>query len=184
MQVPNTVCITIASVVLLSCSASNPVGRDAAPQHGSPPVNIDLSAVTFLPSTHHGDWRGDNRLWVMDPETPYRSTGTSQVTPNVVRYTWAHEGEQHTGEIVLSGQPAALQARWTDTWHAKEPMILNGFAEQGRITLYGTYSAGEYGVWGWQIEIDVQDRESFFLRMRNVVPGLGPVPAVIFHGTR
>ncbi|TVQ75967.1 MAG: hypothetical protein EA380_09665 [Phycisphaeraceae bacterium] len=120
----------------------------------------------------------------MDPETPYRSTGSARVSTDVIEYTWEHEGKPHSGEIVLSGQPAALEARWTDTWHSKEPMILHGFADNGRISLYGTYSAGEYGAWGWQIEIDVQDRESFFLRMRNVVPELGPIPAVILHATR
>ena len=140
--------------------------------------------VAFLPASHHGDWKGDNRLWVMDPDKPFRSKGTARIAADKIAYTWEHEAKGHSGEIVLIGQPAALRAEWTDSWHAKETMTFHGCLCQGRLTLYGTYPAGEGIEWGWQIEIDVQDSESLFLRMRNVMPGHEPVPAVIFHGRR
>lgn len=139
---------------------------------------------SLLPGSHHGSWKGSNRLWVMDPDKPFRSAGTVQGTGDEVRYTWTHEDRSQTGVIRLSGQPAALRADWTDTWHAKDGMTLHGFRREGVVQLFGTYPDGQGGSWGWQIEIDARDPESFVLRMFNVIPDLGPVPAVVLSATR
>lgn len=138
----------------------------------------------LLAATHHGQWKGPSRLWITDPENALRSDGEAEVAACALDYTWAYEGQKQTGRIELSGQPLAIEAKWTDTWHAAGGMILHGELRDSRLTLRGTYGAGEYGVWGWIIELDCQDRERFFMRMHNVIPGIGPMPAVILEGMR
>lgn len=140
--------------------------------------------TVFFPPTHHGVWKGANRLWMMDPDNPSRSDGSAEVGPQSVTYTWEHEGVRHTGTIDLKGQPHALKANLTDTFHAAAGLTLHGFMRHGRINLYGTYPAGDYGEWGWIIELDMQDREHFFVRMYNVIPGHDPVTAVVFQSSR
>jgi predicted enzyme related to lactoylglutathione lyase len=164
--------------------SATPQPEPTNPQERPTVTSLDGNATAFLPETHHGAWSGPNRLWMTDPETPFHSEGTVNIAHTSITYTWAHEGTEHRGEITLRGQPEALEATWTDSWHAPDPMILHGRREGGRTTLYGIYPAGKDVHWGWQIELDTEDRESFVLRMRNVVPGIGPVPAVVLHGTR
>lgn len=138
-----------------------------------------------LPDTHHGNWAGPNRLWIFDPTTPDRSDGTVEVAAKTVRYTWSRGDKAHEGVIELAGQPAALRCDWTDTFHAGNGMTLNGYEREGVVYLYGTYPVGEgQPEWGWQIQLDARDREAFVMRMFNVVPGHGPMPAVVLYGTR
>ncbi|MEM1331546.1 MAG: hypothetical protein AAGG07_13405 [Planctomycetota bacterium] len=136
-----------------------------------------------LPQSHRGEWAGPNRLWVTDPTKPFRSDGTIELTDRVLHYTWAHEGKEHSGTITLSGQPEAMEAAWLDSWHAADGMTLHGFEDHGRVLLFCTYDAGGTP-WGWRIEIDLRDPEACVLRMFNVVPGFGVVPAVLLRGTR
>ncbi|MFM7259225.1 MAG: hypothetical protein ACKO3W_01350 [bacterium] len=99
----------------------------------------------------------------------------------------AHEGKPQTGELTLKGQPGALQATWTDTFHAREPMTLHGFLEMspegGVLRLFTTYDAGE-ATWGWIIDLDFRAPATCTMRMSNVMPGVGAVPAVLLKGTR
>ncbi|MGD1916962.1 MAG: hypothetical protein ACFCBV_12365 [Phycisphaerales bacterium] len=138
-----------------------------------------------LPATHFGDWAGPNRLWTVDPNAPVRSDGTASVEAKTVRYSWSRGEDMHEGVLVLAGQPGALSITWQDTFHSKEPMTLNGFQHEGVVRVFGTYPSAEgQPDWGWQIELDTRDREAFVMRMFNVVPGIGPMPAVVLHGTR
>jgi hypothetical protein len=145
---------------------------------------ISLREVRLIPTTHHGSWRGPNRLWMEDPTAAERSDGTLEVSASSVKYSWAFQGAAHHGEISLSGPAGALAAAWTDTWHAATGMSLHGFAEDGRVLLFGTYPAGDGPDWGWRIELDSRDPEHFVLRMFNVPPSAGPVPAVDLRGAR
>ena len=138
----------------------------------------------MIPSTHHGAWRGPNRLWLEDPAAPERSEGTLEATASTVKYTWSFKGAAHHGEISLAGPAGALAATWTDTWHAEQGMLLHGLSQDGQILLYGTYPAGDGPDWGWRIEIDGRDPEHLGLRMFNVPPAGAAVPAVDLRGTR
>lgn len=138
---------------------------------------------TFLHASHHGAWRGTNRLWIMDPANPFRSDGTMTVESRLLRYTWSHEEKVHAGSIELKGQAAALKATWSDTFHATDPFTLHGFVDASLVRLFTTYDAGDE-CWGWQIELDLRDPEACVMRMFNVMPGFGAVPAVVLHGTR
>ncbi|MEM7205512.1 MAG: hypothetical protein AAF628_34970 [Planctomycetota bacterium] len=139
----------------------------------------------IFPPTHHGDWVGPNRLWITDPTQPFRSDGSLQCTADRVAYTWSYEGKEHHGSLQFHGQPAALRAEFQDSWHSQEAMSLHGNQRDGVVRLYGTYAAGpQQPEWGWVIELDVRDPEAFTLRMFNVVPEIGPVPAVVLAGAR
>ena len=138
----------------------------------------------MIPATHHGSWRGPNRLWLEDPIVPLCSDGTLEATASSVKYTWSFQGADQHGEIALSGPAGALAAAWKDSWHAATGMSLHGLAADGQILLYGTYPAGDGPDWGWRIEIDARDPEHLVLRMFNVPPSAAAVPAVDLRGSR
>ncbi len=76
-----------------------------------------------------------------------------------------------------------MTATWSDSFHATDPFILHGFFDSNLVRLFTTYDAGD-ATWGWQVELDFRDPEACTLRMFNVIPGLGPVPAVSLQGVR
>jgi hypothetical protein len=143
------------------------------------------NASTLLPESHHGAWSGINRLWGPELKDPERSEGTIQCTDKGIEYTWSKGGKKHSGTISLHGQPAALRLAFEDTYHAGKGMTLHGHVAGGVVRGYGTYATGPgRPEWGWIIELDTRDPESLVFRMFNVVPGMGPVPAVVLHGKR
>jgi hypothetical protein len=138
----------------------------------------------MLASSHHGPWRGPNRLWLEDPVLPERSDGTIEAEATLLTYRWSFRGAPQHGRLELAGPLAALRAAWTDTWHAKDGMALHGCGDAGCLTLYGTYPAGESIEWGWRIELDARDPEHLTLCMYNVQPGAAPTLAVELRGAR
>jgi hypothetical protein len=137
----------------------------------------------MLPDTHHGSWRGPNRLWLEGP-TPERSDGTIDATATTLRYTWSFRGAPHHGELDLTGPAAALKCAWKDTFHAEKGMTLHGRFQDGELIAYCTYPAGDGPEWGWRIEISTRDPEHLVLRMFNVEPDSAPAPAVDLRGAR
>lgn len=138
----------------------------------------------MLPSSHHGTWRGPNRLWLEDPVVPERCDGTIEAAATVLTYGWSFRAEPQQGRLELAGPAAALRAIWSDSWHAKGGMTLHGCADGRSLRLYGTYPAGEGPDWGWRIELDAQDPEHLTLRMYNVPPDAAPALAVELRGAR
>lgn len=136
-----------------------------------------------LSTAHRGAWSGTNRLWITDPTTPFDSDGTLEIAERTISYTWSHDGTPHAGTIVIKGQPGALAASWTDSFHAVEPFTLHGRLDGDVLRLYTTYDAGE-ATWGWIIELDTGADDACTLGMFNVMPGLGVVPAVLLDGRR
>lgn len=137
----------------------------------------------MLPSSHHGSWKGLNRLWFEDPAAPEKSDGTLEVESDSIAVTWSFRGAAQRGEIVLAGPAPSLRADWKDTWHAADGMSLHGHLADGVLRLFGTYSGGDT-TWGWRIEVDFRDPEHCVLRMFNVDLGGGVAPAVDLHGAR
>ena len=138
----------------------------------------------MLPSTHHGTWKGENRLWLEDPNAPERSDGSIEVAEASLAYTWSFRGATQRGEIALSGPKGSMRADWKDSFHAADGMVLHGLFDDGVLRLYGTYSGGEGPAWGWRIEIDLRDPEHCSLRMFNLEPAGALVPAVDLRGGR
>ena len=145
----------------------------------TPPASI------VIPESHHGSWSGTNRLWVTDPKNPFRSDGQIECSADGIDYTWSYEDKEQRGSMRLHGQPAALRMAFEDTFHAGPGMGLNGHMADGVLRAHGTYEAGPgHPEWGWIIELDWRDPDAFVLRMFNVMPEIGPVHAVVLHGTR
>ena len=146
-------------------------------------MSEQTASQVSLPASHHGAWRGPNRLWIMDPAKPFRSEGAIEIAARTLRYSWSYEGKPHSGTLELKGQAAAMMASWSDTFHAVEPFTLHGFCEAGVVRLFTTYDAGDE-CWGWQIELDFRDPEACTMRMFNVMPDAGAMPAVVLHAMR
>jgi hypothetical protein len=136
-----------------------------------------------IPASHHGTFRGPNRLWFEGP-SPDRCEGTIESTASNLRYTWSFRGKPQHGEMELAGPAGALRCSWKDTWHAEQGMVLHGHARDGEVILYGTYPAGNGPEWGWRIDIDARDPEHLLLRMFNLEPDGAPVLAVDLRGGR
>jgi len=136
----------------------------------------------MIPSSHHGSWKGPNRLWFEDPSKPERSDGSLEVSAAKVAYTWSFKDSPEKGEIELFGPAGSVRAGWTDSWHAKKCMTLHGCFAEGCLVLYGTY--GEEQEWGWRIELDTRDPEHFVMRMFNLMPDGDIAPAVDLRGAR
>jgi hypothetical protein len=138
----------------------------------------------MIPSSHHGAWKGPNRLWLSDPANPERSEGTITAEASRLRYTWSFRGKPHEGELELGGPPGAVRGAWKDSFHMEKGTVLHGCFAEGRLVLYVTYSVGDSPEWGWRIEVDVRDPEHLALRMFNIEPTGTIQPAVDLHGSR
>ena len=139
-------------------------------------------------ATLSGSWSGKNQLW-LDPSAPPTESPTTLTAGTTAQgkfvtlaYTWSHEGTPHDGLLVVGQNPegGAVQASWVDSFHNGDKfMILNGGVnDEGNITLKGSYSAGEYGEWGWQILLLPPSGDSFTLKMDNIAPDGTHYPAV------
>lgn len=139
----------------------------------------------MIPTTHHGRWSGENRLWLDGPGAPARCQAAMTCTADGVDIRWSHADKEHSGSLRLHGQPAALRLAFQDSFHAATEMSLHGTHESGLVVARGTYEAGPgHPEWGWIIELDWRDPDALVLRMFNVVPGEGPVLAVLLTATR
>lgn len=164
--------------LLAICAPASVCLPDAAPSTAT------LSSA-LIPDSHLGDWSGTNRLWLTDPDNPFRSEATIECRADGIDYTWAKGDTEHQGTIHLHGQPAALRLHIEDTFHAPAGMDLHGYTTDGVLRTYGTYEAGPgQPEWGWILELDWRNPEAFVMRMFNVVPGMGPVPAVVLSASR
>ena len=137
----------------------------------------------MIPASHHGAWRGANRLWMESPE-PDRSDGTMDLAETTISYTWAFQGAPQQGRIDLFGPGGAVRAEWKDTFHASDGMTLHGAMSGGVLELSTTYGAGDGPEWGWRIVLDTLDPEHLTLRMFNILPGDTSMPAVALLATR
>ena len=127
-----------------------------------------------------GEWKGTNRLhtpWM--PVKVHESDSTASVRSKMnsqfltIEYTWAFEGEQQEGMLILGCDPHsnAVQAVWTDSWHSKDILMLcNGNMDSdGKISVAGSYAVPEHPDWGWRTEI-TPGENAFRYAMYNVTP--------------
>lgn len=139
--------------------------------------------AAMIPESHHGAWKGPNRLWFENPE-PEMSEGTLVAAAGALNYAWFFGGQTQEGELELFGPAGAVRAAWKDTFHATSGMALHGRMDGGLLVLYGTYGAGDGPEWGWRIEIDVRDPQHLLLRMFNIDPSDRSMLAVDLRGAR
>lgn len=127
-----------------------------------------------------GNWRGLYQLWLTPADEGRESRATATVVPllggRFVRldYTWAFDGELQAGSLTFGHEAGTNTATavWIDGWHmGNQFMICTGsVAEDGAITVLGSYAAPPGPAWGWRTEIASLDDERFRLRMINITP--------------
>jgi hypothetical protein len=134
-----------------------------------------------------GHWAGPSKLW-LSPDAPARESASTAVVKLaakgrclVVEYTWAFEGEEQEGLLVLGpgGEPGSVAGSWVDSWHMSDAfMALAGGIEDGaRISVLGSYAAPPGPDWGWRVAIE-PGAETFKLLMYNISPEGAEAPAV------
>ncbi len=127
-----------------------------------------------------GDWQGVNHLWLA-PNTPPDLSETVAHTTTVMHdgllelsYSWAFQDQPQEGRLVLSEDDdhTHVKAVWMDSWHmANSFMVLEGaITEKGVIALNGSYAAPPGPDWGWKIQLEPLNANSFKLLMFNVTP--------------
>lgn len=120
-------------------------------------------------------WAGNAELWV-DPlgDQVQRSDCTIAIEPDVVRYTWSHEGKDHEGSITLRDG----EADFTDSWHQPTPMKCPRLPDAwGLFQVQGTY--GPNSDWGWRIALLFRTPTGeLVLQMTNIAPWGEEVRAV------
>lgn len=138
----------------------------------------------MLPTSHHGRWRGTNRLWFRPDQPSHDSEGTLSIGPNTIDIAWALKDKAHAGTLQLKGSAPSTRVAWTDSFHASSGMTLHGPFRDGLLHAYTSYSDGEGGYWGWTLELDLRSPDEVALRMFNVPPGSPPLLAVDLRAKR
>jgi hypothetical protein len=129
-----------------------------------------------------GQWTGTSRLWrtwLSIPESDSRSTASVDLTANgrfiTIEYTWACDGEDHEGFMLLGREPTrnVVNAAWVDSWHMSDkPLICSGTVDDdtGAISVLGTYAAPPGPDWSWRTEIRPRGDAGFEIVMYNISP--------------
>jgi hypothetical protein len=129
-----------------------------------------------------GRWTGTSRLWrpwQSPVESDSKSEASVDLTANgkfvTIEYTWACDGENHQGLMLLGREPKqnVVNAAWVDSWHMSDkPMICTGTVDDdsGTIAVRGDYAAPPDPDWSWRTEIKPRGDEAFELVMYNITP--------------
>jgi len=141
-----------------------------------------------------GDWRGTSRL--QDPENNVAddSASAATVTPVLkgkfirLDYTWAYHEDPQEGSLLMGhdAKTRSLTAHWIDTWHmGNKVMACQGaIAENGVISLLGSYAAPPGPDWGWRTIVTPGDDGTLSLVMYNIYPDGREELAVESHYNR
>jgi len=134
-----------------------------------------------------GQWRGTNKLW-LDPSAPPAESETTLTVATAgqgkfltAAYTWAYEGQPQDGLLVVWQDPATGGGRisWLDSFHTGDAvMVFQGQFAAGRVSVLGSYAAGDGPDWGWQIDLVPLPDGGLQLLMYNIEPGGQVYPAV------
>jgi hypothetical protein len=126
-----------------------------------------------------GEWKCTNRLNFGDEHPVLESPGTATVVTRVggqcleIAYTWSFEGKPQEGVILMdkNGKTSEAAASWTDTFHYANSLMhcLGTWDENGKVSVTGSYAAGDGPDWHWRTEIIPSD-DSFKYLMINISP--------------
>jgi hypothetical protein len=129
-----------------------------------------------------GRWSGTSRLW-RPWQFPVESDSGSTADVGLVagsrfvtiRYTWACDGKDHEGLILLGREPTGnvVNAAWVDSWHMSDkPLICTGTVDDptGAVAVVGTYAAPPDPDWSWRTEIAPRGEAGFEIVMWNISP--------------
>ena len=127
-----------------------------------------------------GTWRGTNHLWLSPGEPVRKSESRAEITTVAqeqfadIRYTWADKGKPQEGRLIIGQETEheIVRAVWLDSWHMMDKfMICEGsIMAEGTVSVKGSYAAPPGPDWGWQIDIEPQENDSFRFAMHNISP--------------
>ncbi len=126
-----------------------------------------------------GNWTGTNRLIL--PGDPDRMSQTvaavtlmAKGTMCVINYTWLFDGDLQEGQLTLSylAEENTVEAMFLDTWHLSHKfMHMRGcITDNAATSVTGSYQVPDNPDWGWRIEIEAREANTWQLRMFNVSP--------------
>jgi Protein of unknown function (DUF1579) len=152
-----------------------------------------LTPPTII-TAFEGTWQGIYNLW-LSPENPARKPESHAEVSTIaqgqfvqLRYTWADNGTPQEGRLIISrkNKDGIMKAVWLDSWHMKNSfMICEGsIMTNGIARVTGSYAAPSGPDWGWQIDIEPQERDTFQLVMYNISPEGDKMLAVEVRYTR
>jgi len=144
---------------------------------GQPDVEREM---TNLLDRATGRYAGTNWLWFENPDVPEQSATEIEVAADRIRYTWEFRGQPQSGVMVFSFDGDAASAEWTDTWHAKQPIVCPGHRTDDRIEVVGTYGPG----WSWRTEVTLATADELLVEMFNISPDGKEEIAVRMRGSR
>lgn len=145
--------LVLPLVMLMSCTAPDPADRQPAAD---------------LPGRAAGHYTGTNLLWFRGPE-PLQSPAEVHVEGDEVRYTWEYEGQPQSGVLPFRFEGDQVSVTWSDTWHARKAITCQGSRTPGKITVVGTYGAGDQ-VWSWRTEFSAPAADQVLMEMFNIHP--------------
>lgn len=124
--------------------------------------------TTTVPDLVGTRWAGRAELW-LDPlgDEAQISDCALAVHESAIEYTWSHEGAEQRGSLGLT-PPGA---RFTDTFHASEPMECVARPDAwGLVDVLGTYGPPDRPPWGWRIQLSLRPTDELVLQMTNITP--------------
>ena len=126
-----------------------------------------------------GTWRGTSTL--QDPHSGLddESASTATVTPVLggrfvrIDYTWSYGGKPQEGSLLVGLQKKAetATAHWIDSFHNGEKVMAcsGSAAEDGAVSVRGSYAAPPGPDWGWRIDV-IPAGETLRIVHHNVWP--------------
>jgi hypothetical protein len=125
-----------------------------------------------------GRWQGTSTL--EDPHNGIadESASTATVTPVLagrfvrIDYAWSYDGKPQEGSLLIGLQKKAgtATAHWIDSFHNGDKVMActGSVAEDGTVSVRGSYAAPPGPDWGWRI--DVIPGETLRIVHHNVWP--------------
>lgn len=127
-----------------------------------------------------GHYTGTNWLWFENPDVPEESATEIDVASNQIRYSWQYRGQPQSGVMEFAFDGNACNATWTDSWHAKDPIVCPGTRSNEQIEVVGTYGPG----WSWRTEVTLTTADELLVEMFNISPDGKEQIAVRMRGPR
>jgi len=127
-----------------------------------------------------GSYIGEYKLWFEPGSEPLVSETIADLSIVaekrffVMRYDWWYEEKRRDGVIMLGDDVKAnrCDASWIDSFHNGHRIMqcTGPAANDGPISVRGSYAAPPGPDWGWRTELERPDDDSFVMRMFNITP--------------
>jgi len=114
------------------------------------------------------EWEGPAELWTdTKGNEAFLSEATLKFETGEIAYTWAHEGETHTGRFRIQDEVI----EWRDSWHQPEWVPCKPTRNpRGLLSIEYGYEVGSGADWFWRILFSQRPDGNLVLQMTNIAP--------------